>query len=142
MSRWLARQQPQSSFCSLPQELWVEVLSHLEGKDIGRAVCSARLFSEQRDLVWRRACERRWPCWARVARAPDTQWKRQFELLELRQREQAVIPSIATIQRIQKVVTGGHRAVLTEWLAEVRDYGCTGQKGSLSGSLMWNSQSV
>ncbi|KAK9863919.1 hypothetical protein WJX84_000139 [Apatococcus fuscideae] len=77
------------------------------------------MFADERDLIWRKACEKRWPVWARVARAPDTQWKRQFELLELRQREQVVIPSIATIQRIQKVVTGRHREVLTEWLAEV-----------------------
>ena len=119
MDRRQVKQQAQSSFCSFPDELWVEVLSHLEGKDIGRAVCSTRMFADERDLIWRKACEKRWPVWARVARAPDTQWKRQFELLELRQREQVVIPSIATIQRIQKVVTGRHREVLTEWLAEV-----------------------
>ena len=102
-----------------PDELWIEVLSHLGGKDIGRAVCATQVFANVRDSVWRSACERRWPAWSQVAASADTQWKRQYELLELREKEVDAVPCVQAINKLQKVVNPRHRMVLTEWLAEV-----------------------
>ena len=102
-----------------PDELWIEVLSHLGGKDIGRAVCATQVFAKFRESVWRSACERRWPAWSQVAASADTQWKRQYELLELREKEVDAVPCVQAINKLQKVVNPRHRMVLTEWLAEV-----------------------
>ena len=102
-----------------PEELWIEVLSHLGGKDIGRAVCATQVFANVRESVWRSACERRWPAWSQVAASADTQWKRQYELLELREKEVDAVPCVQAINKLQKVVNPRHRMVLTEWLAEV-----------------------
>ena len=102
-----------------PEELWIEVLSHLGGKDIGRAVCATQAFAHIRESVWRSACEKRWPVWSQIAASADTQWKRQYELLELREKEVAAVPCVQAITKLQKVVNPRHRMVLTEWLAEV-----------------------
>ena len=102
-----------------PEELWIEVLSHLGGKDIGRAICATQVFANVRESVWRSACERRWPAWSQVAASADTQWKRQYELLELREKEVDAVPCVQAISKLQKVVNPRHRMVLTEWLAEV-----------------------
>ena len=105
----------------LPEELWVEVLSRLDGpKEIGRALCTTKLFSTASEHVWRGACSRRWPGWAALALSAETKWKRQYEILELREREEDAVPQLAAIASTQKVVTARHRLVLTEWLAEVR----------------------
>lgn len=102
-----------------PEELWIEVLSHLGGKDIGRAVCSTQVLANVRESVWKAACERRWPVWSQVAASADTHWKRQYELLELREKELEAVPCVQAINKLQKVVNPRHRMVLTEWLAEV-----------------------
>ena len=102
-----------------PEELWIEVLSHLGGKDIGRAVCATQAFAHIRESVWRSACEKRWPVWSQIAASADTQWKRQYELLELREKEVDAVPCVQAITKLQKVVNPRHRMVLTEWLAEV-----------------------
>lgn len=102
-----------------PEELWIEVLSHLGGKDIGRAVCSTQVLANVRESVWRAACERRWPVWSQVAASADTHWKRQYELLELREKELEAVPCVQAINKLQTEVNPRHRMVLTEWLAEV-----------------------
>lgn len=102
-----------------PEELWIEVLSHLGGKDIGRAVCSTQVLANVRKSVWRAACERRWPVWSQVAASADTHWKRQYELLELREKELEAVPCVQAINKLQTEVNPRHRMVLTEWLAEV-----------------------
>jgi len=102
-----------------PEELWLEVLSHLRGKDLGRAICVSKKFNGLRENAWMYACARRWPLWHEIARAPDTQWRRQYELLELRERELAAVPSVPAIVKIQTCVNARHRTILTEWLAEV-----------------------
>ena len=103
----------------LPEKLWIEVLSHLGDKDIGRAVCATQVFARVRERVWRSACERRWPAWSQVAASADTQWERQLELLELREKEVDAVPCVQAVDKLQKVVKFRHRMVLTEWLAEV-----------------------
>ena len=125
-----------------PDELWIEVLSHLGGKDIGRAVCATQVFANVRDSVWRSACERRWPAWSQVAASADTQWKRQYELLELREKEVDAVPCVQAINKLQKVVNPRHRMVLTEWLAEVHILELARVKaaaviGSLAGAQLW-----
>lgn len=104
----------------VPDELWVEVLSNLRGRDLARTSCVSRKFSNLREYAWQAACAKRWPRWYEIARAPDTQWRRQYEMLELRERELGAVPSVAAIQKLQKVVNTRHRTVLTEWLVEVR----------------------
>ena len=103
-----------------PDELWLEVLSNLRGKDLGRVACVSRKFAGLREYAWQAACAKRWPEWYRIARAPDTLWRRQYELLELRERECAAVPSVPAIHKLQKAVNARHRTVLTEWLAEVK----------------------
>ena len=102
-----------------PEELWIEVLSNLRGKDLGRIACVCKSFAGLREQVWKGACRKRWPAWFHLAQAPETQWRRQYELLELRERERAAVPNVATIHKLQRVVNSRHRTVLTEWLAEV-----------------------
>ena len=102
-----------------PEELWIEVLSHLGGKDIGRAVCATQVFANVRESVWRSACERRWPAWSQVAASADTQWKRQHNFLELREKEVHAVPCVQAIDKLQKVVNPRHRMVFIEMLAEV-----------------------
>ena len=104
-----------------PDELWLEILSHLRGKDLGKAVCVSKKFSSLTETAWMYACAKRWPQWHEIARAPDTQWRRQYELLELRERELAAVPSVPAIVKLQTCVNARHRTILTEWLAEVSD---------------------
>ena len=113
-----AQSRSMAEYC--PQELWIEVLSHLGGKDISRAVCAASTFADVTEHVWRSACERRWPAWSQVAASADTEWRRLYELLELREKEMDAVPCVQAINRLQKIVNPRHRMVLIEWLAEVR----------------------
>ena len=71
--------------------------------------------------IWRAACELQWPGWTALANVPGVAWRRQFELLSLREREAGIIPDVAAMLRTQSLVKPYHRAVLTEWLAEVWD---------------------
>ena len=103
-----------------PDELWIEILSHLPGKDLGRASLVCRKFASLREDSWQYACAKRWPEWYQIARAPDTLWRRQYELLELREREKTAIAPVSTIIKLQSIVNARHRTVLTEWLAEVQ----------------------
>lgn len=102
----------------LPEELLIQVLSHLYGKDISRAVCATQVFANVRESVWRAACERRWPALSQASSAA-TQWQRQHNLLELREKEVDAVPSVQAIYELQKVVDSSHRMILTEWLTEV-----------------------
>lgn len=109
---------------SLPEELFIEVLGRLDSPfDIARAICSCKAFANIQDDIWKLACCKRWPFWAKVATAASTKWKRQYEILELRDKELLAVPSVQAITRLQTCVTPKHRMVLTEWLAEVRDGG-------------------
>lgn len=119
-TRAQCRAQFHQRLSNFPDELWLEVLSHLPAKDLGRAVCLCRKFSSLKDNAWQYACEKRWPKWSQIARAPDTQWRRQYELFELRDREKDAISHVPAIAKLQTVVNAVHRTVLTEWLAEVR----------------------
>ena len=102
-----------------PDELWLEIFSHLPAKDLGQVVCLDSKFFGLREDAWQYACAKRWPAWYQIARAPDTQWRRQYELLELRERELTSLLKAPAILQMQNVVNARHRTVLTEWLAEV-----------------------
>jgi hypothetical protein len=55
-----------------------------------------------------------------IAEGADVEWRRVFELLELRESEQAILPDVEAIRKRQTVINERHRAILTEWLYEVR----------------------
>ena len=103
-----------------PTDLWIEVLSNLRGKDLGKIACVSKHFRSINDCVWQQACSKRWPEWTSIAQNPETQWRRQYELFELRDKELEAIPDLAAIKKKQRVVNTKHRTILTEWLAEVR----------------------
>ena len=105
-----------------PDELWLEVFCRLhDAKDLGKIFCVSKKFSSLTETAWMYACAKRWPQWHEIARAPDTQWRRQYELLELRERELAAVPSVPAIVKLQTCVNARHRTILMEWLAEVSD---------------------
>jgi hypothetical protein len=55
-----------------------------------------------------------------IADGADAEWHRVYELLELRESEQAVLPDVQAILKRQTVINERHRGILTEWLYEVR----------------------
>jgi len=110
-------------------------------RDLGRALCAAPWLRELSAHAWAATVRRRWPVWAAIAdaahekkaiaellpnnnnpKAKEIAWRRQAELFELREREElAVAPLVGgAIAKRQEVVQPRHRAVLAEWLAEVR----------------------
>lgn len=107
------------TFEQLPDELLIEVLSHLSDRDLGAALCSSKRFSVLKEQIWRAVCAKRWSHWFAVTRSTQVPWRRQAELLSLRERELLVQPNQQAIQKTQTVVTPSNRAVLAEWLAEV-----------------------
>lgn len=112
-------------FLSLPDELLVEILSRLPAQAIASSLSSCRSLHAQSAAVWQAACSKRWPQWAAIAAEPGAQWRRQYELLSLREAEAACLPSVAAIRKVQKGVTERHRSILTEWLCEVSGGGRT-----------------
>ena len=107
------------TFEQLPDELLIEVLSNLSDRDLGAALCSSKRFSVLKEPIWRAVCAKRWPHWFPIISSTQVSWKRQAELLSLRERELLVQPNQQAIQKTQTVVTPSNRAVLAEWLAEV-----------------------
>jgi hypothetical protein len=104
----------------LPLEVWVEVISFLPHADLARALCTCRALARVGFQAWRAACYRRWPAWASVAEEPHADWRRTYELLLLRESERHVVTDVAAVRKQQNVVTERHRAILVEWLCEVR----------------------
>ena len=105
----------------LPDEIWVEIMGRLPAKDIGRLVCASQGLHRLSQLGWRAACFRRWPRWSAIAGTEGhaALWRRQYELLGLREAEVGILPDVAAIRRLQQSITARHRAILTEWLCEV-----------------------
>lgn len=120
VTRSLFKTQVRAAFEQLPDELLMEVLAHLKDRDLGVALCTSKRFFACKEPVWREASAKRWPAWYAVAQGSEIPWRRQYEMLSLRERELLVLPSLAAIQKKQTVVNAQNRAVLTEWLAEVR----------------------
>lgn len=110
-------------FLSLPSELIVDILGLLPARDLAAALCSCASLSALAPHAWQRACQHLWPAWAAIAAEPEAQWRRQYELLSLREAEAGCLPSVAAVRRAQQSVTERHRAILTEWLCEVRGRG-------------------
>lgn len=107
-------------FLSLPDELLIEILSRLPAQAIASSVSSCRSLHAHSAAIWQAACFKRWPQWSAIAAEPGAQWRRQYELLSLREAEAGCLPSVAAIRKVQKGVTERHRNILTEWLCEVR----------------------
>lgn len=108
-----------SIFLGLPEELLVEVLGRLSARDLASALSSCRGLGALREQAWRAACFGRWPEWSAIAAEPAAQWRRQYELLSLREAESGCLPTVATVRKVQRNVTERHRSILTEWLCEV-----------------------
>ncbi len=119
VTRSLFKVYVRAAFENLPDELLMEILAHLKDRDLGVALCTSKRFYACREAVWREASAKRWPTWFAVAQGSEIPWRRQYEMLSLRERELLVLPSLAAIQKKQTVVNAQNRAVLTEWLAEV-----------------------
>ena len=122
VTRSLFKSNVRAIFTQLPDELVMEILAHLQDKDLGVALCSSKRFYACREHIWKAACARRWPAWFAVAEGSEVPWRRGYELLSLRERELLAVPSLPAIEKMQTVVNARNRAVLTEWLAEVRHW--------------------
>jgi len=138
-----------TTFADLPNDCIIDILSFVGTpssspsaageafRDLGRALCAAPWLRELGVHAWAAAVRRRWPAWAAIAdaarvkravaepsmgKAEEIAWRRQAELFELREREELAIAPLAggAIAKRQTVVQPRHRAVLAEWLAEVR----------------------
>lgn len=114
-----------SSPQALPDELWVAIFAHLPPRDLGRSICACKTFSRVSQQSWRAACFRRWPRWSAIAGTEHgALWRRQYELLGLREAETGILPNLQEIRRLQQAVTSRHRSILTEWLCEVSPPPC------------------
>ena len=109
-----------SLILALPEELLIEVLGRLDARDLAGALTTCRGLAALKEHAWRSATFRRWPKWAAIASEPSAQWRRQYELLQLREAEAGALPSVAAVRKTQQSVTERHRSILTEWLCEVR----------------------
>ena len=123
VTRSLFRTKVRAAFELLPDEIIAEIFSHLQDKDLGVALSSSRRFFVQRDQIWRAACARRWPAWYALAKGSIVPWRREYEMLTMREKELFIVPSLSKIAKTQTVVNAHNRAVLTEWLAEVSSDG-------------------
>lgn len=108
-----------SILLDLPFELQTEVLGRLLAKDLASALSSCRGLEALKEAAWRAACFRRWSEWSEIASEPATQWRRQYELLSLREAEAGCLPSVDAVRKVQQTVTERHRSILVEWLCEV-----------------------
>ena len=115
---------------NLPDDLWIEILGFVGAQDaasMGRALCAAKWMAPYAPHAWRSAVVARWPAAAAVASAagPVPCWRKLYEMLALRQAEAdaaAAVTAAAAARGGARAasVTPVHRAVLVEWLAEVR----------------------
>ena len=112
----------------VPVELWIQVLSHLPCRDIATTATVCKSFAAVQQEVLHQACSRRFPEWTQASRAPtDANWKRLYDVFEQRERDYTAVASQAAVAQTQKVVLPSHRAVLAEWLIEVRLSADSGQ---------------
>ena len=109
-----------SILLSLPEELLIEILGRLSQRELASALCACSGLAGLREQAWRAAYFRRWPQWSAIAAEPEAQWRRQYELLSLRDAEAGSLPNVAAVRQVQRAVTERHRSILTEWLCEVR----------------------
>ena len=114
---------PPAHILVVGRDILVSILGLLGHSDLGRALCTCRATADVADDAWKAACYRRWPLWARRAEEGATaaaDWRRTYELLELREGEARCVPDLGAIHRLQTRITEAHRAILAEWLCEVR----------------------
>lgn len=107
----------------LPAEIWIDVLSRLSGQDLGRALCTCKAFAQLQQPAWKSACFRRWSKWSTYV-DPSSQWRRQYELLCLRELAEGSVADPQRIRSGQSFITDRHRTVLVEWMCEVRGQKC------------------
>ena len=106
---------------SLPVELWIEVLSRMSVQQACAASTACRQLSSVRDAGAQVAGSREFGAdWPRVEALEALDWKAKIEAVSNYREELASVPSAS----VQSVVTDSHRAIATEWLAEVSSYAC------------------
>lgn len=103
---------------ALPDSVWVDILSRLNGQDLARAMCTCRAFAGLQHSVFQTSCLKRFPHWAPYLET-DCHWRRQYELLCLRDLAERTTPDVALWRQTQRIITERHRAVLVEWICEV-----------------------
>jgi hypothetical protein len=108
-------------------------------QSIGRSFCACKALFRHTEAVWRAAVRRRWPDWAAGGPSVGDEydgvaanwWRRQFELLELREAEPTALADPRDVRATEVVVNERHRSILVEWLCEVstRQGGCRRRAG-------------
>ena len=105
---------------ALPTDLWIECLSFLSHADLARALCTCQALSKESVRAWRASCFRHWPRWASIAELSDCDWRRVTEFCCLRESERAVVIDPSAVLQHQDIIEDRHRAILAEWMCEVR----------------------
>ena len=107
----------------LPENVWLQIMSRLSGKDLLRSFCAHSMFAQLGPLILRPTCEKRWLLWfpttASAQSSANPHWRQQLHLLDLRGTGPPFVTDLAAIDNLQKVAKECHRRVLVEWLIEV-----------------------
>lgn len=107
---------------TLPDSVWVDILSRLNGQDLARAMCTCRTFAGLQHPVFQASCLKRFPNWTPYLES-DCHWRRQYELLCLRDLAERTTPDVTVWRQTQRIITERHRAILVEWICEVTKLG-------------------
>jgi hypothetical protein len=106
----------------LPCELWIFIGHFLEIEDIARLCSVSKQLAKLHALIMEQACYRRWPDLVDVAQGLKPKaWRHRWRQLVAHEAELKQWPKPNDPASIkQPVVCTKHRAILVEWLIEVR----------------------
>jgi hypothetical protein len=109
----------------MPPDIWIFIASHLGPSDLPAFLQACNFFSGLKRYCWKAVCERCFPEWTALMTAQlhsggSIDYRQCCLLFTQRGREKdsALVP--ATLLEKQKLVRPRHRAILCEWLTEVR----------------------
>ena len=124
---------PSAPACAdaLPVELWIEVLSRMSVKQAVAAGGACSTLASVRDASARLAGSREFGTadWGRVEGLDGLDWRAKVEAVSNYRVELASLPPSAGFGSVQTAVQPQHRAIATEWLAEV----CKRARGAAGG---------
>lgn len=110
-----------AEFALLPPELWVHIFSYLPKHDLNQALQACKAFSSISKDSWKAVCYRRWHGYATLANhSHSTRWEQTFDLLSMREQEKGFVADVNAIWDFQSEINASHRAILVEWLFEVK----------------------
>jgi hypothetical protein len=106
----------------LPCELWIHIGHFLEIEDIARLCSVSKQLAKLQALILEQACYRRWPELIDVAQELRPKaWRHRWRQLAAHETELKQCPKPTDpASTKQPVVCSRHRAILVEWLIEVR----------------------